>query len=444
MSLIAADKHYCVVGLGMTGVSCVRYLAARGKSFSVIDSRQNPPGLDEITRDFPDVTVLTGRFDEAFLARANTLVMSPGVALATPEIQTAIKNGAQVTSDIELFLSEFSGQVIAITGSNAKSTVTRWMGLALENGNKKALIGGNIGNAVLDHVDEAFDVAVLELSSFQLELLPKLNADVACVLNISEDHLDRYDSMAHYQQAKQRIYFGTQHAVFNRADVMTAPLVPDSVKVTSFALDEPDLNQYGVRLENNQRVICKGFESIMTVNELALPGEHNIANAMAVIALADAVDNDRQATISALKTFSGLPHRCEEVGTIDGVRYFNDSKSTNVGSTLAAINGLGKPEKNIVLLLGGQGKNQDFSPLVNAVAAVCKKVICFGEDGEALSRLISGSLLVETMNQALDLAKTIAESGEIVLLSPACASFDQFKNFEARGNEFVTWVETAK
>lgn len=441
MSLIAADKHYCVVGLGMTGVSCVRYLAARGKSFSIIDSRANPPGLEEVQRDFPHIDIVTGKFDRDFLARANTLVMSPGVALSTPEIQIAIKNGADITSDIELFLNEFKGTVIAITGSNAKSTVTRWVGLALEYGQKKALVGGNIGNAVLDHVDEAFDIAVLELSSFQLELLPKLNADVACVLNISEDHLDRYDSMAHYQQAKQRVYFGVKQAIFNRSDVMTAPLVPDSVKVTSFALSAPDLNHYGVQLLEGERTICKGFEPILKVSDIGLAGEHNVANAMAVIAIADAVGNDRTATVRALKAFKGLPHRCEEVATDHPVRFFNDSKSTNVGSTLAAIQGLGLSSKNIVLLLGGQGKNQDFTPLVSAVKQVCKKVVCYGEDGPLLNGLIESSDLVESLSEALEIATKAAKAGDIVLLSPACASFDQFKNFEHRGNAFVQWVE---
>jgi UDP-N-acetylmuramoylalanine--D-glutamate ligase len=441
MTLIAADKHYCVVGLGLTGMSCVRYLAARGKSFSVIDSRTNPPGLNEMQLEFPLVEVVTGGFNEDFLARATTLVMSPGVALAAPEIKRAIENGAQVTSDIELFLNEFTGKVIAITGSNAKSTVTRWLGVALANGQQKALIGGNIGNAVLNFVDDDFDVAVLELSSFQLELLPKLNADVSCILNVSEDHLDRYTSMAQYQQAKQRVYFGTKHAIYNRTDAMTAPLVPGSVKVSSFALNEPDLGQYGIREENNQRYIVQGFNQIIDVTEIALPGEHNVSNAMAVVAMADAIGNDRNATILALNDFTGLAHRCEKVAVLDGVSYFNDSKATNVGSTLAAINGLGLPSKNILLLLGGQGKNQDFSPLVEACDRVCKKVFCFGEDASSLNALIARSDLVDTMDQALKLAKEIAQPGDIVLLSPACASFDQFDNFEHRGNAFVQWVE---
>ncbi|MFQ3231691.1 UDP-N-acetylmuramoyl-L-alanine--D-glutamate ligase [Reinekea sp.] len=441
MTLIAADKHYCVVGLGLTGMSCVRYLAARGKSFSVIDSRINPPGLSEMQLEFPQIEVITGGFNEDFLARATTLVMSPGVALATPEIKRAVENGAQVTSDIELFLNEFSGKVIAITGSNAKSTVTRWLGVAIANGEQKALIGGNIGNAVLNFVDDDFDVAVLELSSFQLELLPKLNADVSCILNVSEDHLDRYASMAQYQQAKQRVYFGTKHAIYNRADVMTAPLVPDSVKVSSFALNEPDLGQYGVREENNQRYIVQGFSNIIDVTEIALPGEHNISNAMAVIAIADAIGNDRNATLLALREFTGLAHRCEKIANVDGVSYFNDSKATNVGSTLAAISGLGLATKNIILLLGGQGKNQDFSPLIEACERVCKMVYCFGEDAPSLNALIVRSERVESMDQAMKLAKNIAQPGDIVLLSPACASFDQFDNFEHRGNAFVQWVE---
>jgi UDP-N-acetylmuramoylalanine--D-glutamate ligase len=247
--------------------------------------------------------------------------------------------------------------------------------------------------------------------------------------------------MAHYQQAKQRIYFGVKHALYNRADALTAPLVPGNVAVTSFALDEPDLGQYGIREQEGQRFICLGFDALLDVSELALPGEHNISNAMAVLGLADAVGNKREATLAALKSFVGLPHRCEKVIERAGVAYFNDSKATNVGSTLAAVTGLGLPTKNLILLLGGQGKKQDFSPLIAACEQFCKKIICYGEDGQLLHELLSQSDLVDTMEQGLEIAKANAIGGDVVLLSPACASFDQFGNFEHRGNQFVQWVE---
>lgn len=444
MSLIAADTHYCVVGLGVTGLSCVRYLSAHGKSVSVVDSRFVPPGLSDLQRDYPEVPFLGGEFNVDVLTRATHLVMSPGVPLATPAIQQAIAAGVRITSDIELFLSQFNGKVIAITGSNAKSTVTRWLGDALINGGYKTLVGGNIGNAVLDCVDQDYDIAVLELSSFQLELLKNTSADVATILNLSEDHMDRYANMASYQQAKQRIYFGTRFALYNRQDILTQPLVPAHVTVRSFGLNEPDLKDYGIRVVNGKEYLAHGLKNLMPISEISLPGYHNVINALAVLAMADAVGNSREATLATLTQFAGLPHRCQRVAEQDGVVYYNDSKATNIGSTLAALNGLASAPANIHLLLGGQGKGQDFSPLIQACEQHCKSVTCYGEDGEALHQLIAGSRIVASLEQALRVAQTQAVSGDIILLSPACASFDQFDNFEHRGRCFVEWVGGAQ
>lgn len=440
MNLIVADKHYLVVGLGLTGQSCVRYLVAQGKHVSAIDSRETPPGLDKLKAECSQVSFYCGSFDANVLASANVLVMSPGVALATPEIQAAIANGAQITSDVELFLNQFEGKVVAITGSNGKSTVTQWLGEALIAGGHKVLIAGNIGTPVLSSVGEAFDVAVLELSSFQLELIKKLSADVATILNISEDHLDRYDSMAHYLQAKQRIFFGAKRAVFNRDDLLTQPLVPDSVPVTSIGLNEPDLKQYGVYGRGGAAEIRQGFLTIMAANEVSLPGRHNVLNALSVLALADAVGNNREATLSVLSSFQGLQHRCQVVGEHLGVRYVNDSKATNVGSALAAIEGLATDTPSIFWLVGGQGKGQNFSPLSKA-AEHCKGVYVYGEDRAALALAMPEAKVFETLEQAFLAAKQAAAPADTVLLSPACASFDEFKNFEQRGQAFVQWVE---
>ena len=442
MTLIGADTKYLVVGLGLTGLSCVRYLAARGKWVAVTDSRTNPPNLAEVKTQFPDMDVQVGGFDIEQFEQADVLVMSPGVALHTPAVQAAIKAGARVTSDIELFLSEFTGQVVAITGSNAKSTVTQWLGEAIQRSGRSVLIEGNIGQPVLDVADQMFDVAVLELSSFQLELLPSVGADIATILNVSEDHMDRYDSMARYQQAKQRIYFGAKQALFNRQDLLTQPLVAPNVKVASFALTRPDLKQYGLLETPSGTCLALGLNALLPTSELALPGRHNIANALAVLALADAVQNPREHTLAALRNFSGLPHRCQLIRELAGVRYFNDSKATNVGSTLAALTGLAQADrKAIVLLLGGQAKGQELGPLAPAIAAHCKAVFVYGEDQSRFTDVAPQATYVESMFDALAQAKAIVQAGDVLLLSPACASFDQFTNFEQRGRQFVTWVE---
>ena len=441
MTLIGADTKYLVVGLGLTGLSCVRYLMARGKWVAVTDSRPNPPNLTEVTTQFPDMDIQVGGFSQEMFAQADILVMSPGVTLRTPEVQAAVQAGARVTSDIELFLSEFAGQVVAITGSNAKSTVTQWLGEAIQRSGRNTLIGGNIGKPVLDAVDQPIEVAVLELSSFQLELLPKLGADVATILNVSEDHMDRYDSMVQYQQAKQRIYFGAKQALFNRQDLLTQPLVAPNVKVSSFGLNRPDLKQYGVVETSTGPSLALGFTTLMPASELALPGRHNIANALAVLALADAVHNPLEHTLAALREFNGLPHRCQLVREHAGVRYFNDSKATNVGSTLAALTGLAQPDrKAIVLLLGGQTKGQALGPLAPAIAANCKAVFVYGEDQLRFHAVAPQAIYVDSMLDALTQAKIILQDGDLLLLSPACASFDQFNSFEDRGQQFAAWV----
>ncbi|WP_196157046.1 UDP-N-acetylmuramoyl-L-alanine--D-glutamate ligase [Reinekea sp. G2M2-21] len=445
MTLIAADTKYVVVGLGLTGVSCVRYLVSRGKHVSVIDSREKPHGLDAFKTEFPTIDVHCGDFSPAVLSSADVLVMSPGVALNTPEIQKAIAAGVRVTSDIELFLAEFDGRIIAITGSNAKSTVTAWLGEALRLGGHKTLVAGNIGLPVLDTLSEHYDVAVLELSSFQLELIQKLSADIATVLNVSEDHMDRYDSMAHYQQAKHRIYFGCQASVYNREDALTQPLVPTTTTKISFGLDTPDLQQYGLRDYDGLVWLAKGFEKIIPISELSLAGLHNASNALAVLAMADAFGNDRAATLSALTSFGGLPYRCQFVASVHDVRFFNDSKATNVGSTIAALKGLAdREDKNIILLLGGQSKGQDLSPLASVTEKTCRHVFAFGEDAALLKRAVVTAEIVENMADAMTKAVGLARAGDVVLLSPACASFDQFKNFEHRGQVFNELVGVLK
>jgi UDP-N-acetylmuramoylalanine--D-glutamate ligase len=443
MTLITADTQYLVVGLGATGLSCVRYLQAQGKFCSVIDSREAPPGLDTLRAEFPSVEVTLGGFDADVMARADVLVMSPGVPLSTPAVQAALAKGLRLSSDIELFCQAHQGRTVLITGSNAKSTVTSWLADAVERSGTSYVVGGNLGQPALSLLDTPADLAILELSSFQLELVGQLRADVATVLNVSEDHQDRYPSFAAYQQTKQRIYFGCRHAVYNRDDALTAPLLPTGVARTSFGLGEPDIRQFGVIGHQGEAWLACGKELLLSAREVALPGRHNRSNALAVMALATAVGLDRDATLASIKQFRGLPHRCEPVGSLDGVHYVNDSKGTNVGATLAAVEGLGRDHpKQLILLMGGQGKDADFSSLESPVAQLCKSVWVFGEDQSKIASVLTGDVhRVATMEQALTGARAQAAPGDTVLLSPACASFDQFNDFQHRGDVFRSWVE---
>ncbi len=443
MALIAADTHYLVVGLGATGLSCVRFLREQGKQVSVIDSRNEPPGLADIAASWPEVAVHTGGFDERVIALADVLVMSPGVPLATPAIAEAVSRGVRITSDIELFAESFEGRKVLITGSNAKSTVTSWLADMAHLAKADFVVGGNLGQPALTLLDRDAELAILELSSFQLELLPAMKAEVATVLNVSEDHMDRYPTFAAYQQAKQRVYYGCRHAVFNRDDVLTSPLVPNDVPRTSFGLNEPDLDQFGLIMKDGVEYLARGKDAWLPVSEVGLPGRHNLANALACLALGDALGLPRVAMLESLRSFKGLPHRCEWVATIDGVRYVNDSKGTNVGATLAAVEGLGEEAPGrLILLVGGQGKGADFTPLAGPVQRLCKAVLAYGEDKTRLAEALGeDTRLVETLSDALAQATDLAEAGDTILLSPACASFDQFKNFEHRGDAFRSWVE---
>ncbi|TCS41718.1 UDP-N-acetylmuramoyl-L-alanine--D-glutamate ligase [Reinekea marinisedimentorum] len=437
MKKLDLTKHYLVVGLGVTGLSCVRYLVARGCVVSVIDSREKPANIETLKAEFPNVKVHLGSFDETVLAGADVLVMSPGVPLATPAIRKAIENGAEVSSDIELFLNEFTGKLVAITGSNAKSTVTQWLGETLKAGGNKTLVAGNIGLPVLTAVDEAFDVAVLELSSFQLELLAELNADAAVILNISEDHMDRYDSLVSYRNAKLKIFNGAKHIVVNRDDPQTYPAAGVDAEMTAFGVNDAAASGYGLAEIEGRPYLVRGDQPLMAEADLALPGRHNTSNALAVFALADALANPVAATVSALKDFAGLPYRCQLVGEKDGVRFFNDSKATNVGSVLAALNGLaGTGKKNIILLAGGQGKGQDFQPLKEIVDSACKAVFLFGEDKDKLNRVFPAAEVKNTLAESFAAAVQLADEGDAILFSPACASFDQFANYVARGEAF--------
>lgn len=446
MSLIASDNFKIVIGLGQTGLACARFLYKKGIRFAVVDSRQNPPGAQEMAAEMPEVQLLCGEFDTDYLCTADELYVSPGVAISNPAIQVAIKQGVKLSGDIDLFCRNVSAPVIAITGSNAKSTVTTLVGEMAAEAGLNVGVCGNIGTPVLDMLsEEEKDIYVVELSSFQLETTNDLRAEVATVLNISPDHMDRYETLQDYYLAKHRIFRGARNVVINRDDALTAPLMPKNVSIYEYHLGKPDLKRFGLIDAEGQQFLGLGREQLLPVTELKIRGRHNMANALAALAIGKAAGLPMDVMLNALKKFPGLEHRCQWVSDHQGASYFNDSKGTNVGATVAALEGLGGtlPENSrIVLIAGGVGKGADFSDLEKPVTQFCREVIYIGEDGEQLAASCGdvAKVAAEDMADAVNKAAQAAHEGDIVLLSPACASFDMFSGFTERGEKFVEAV----
>ena len=441
--LIASSVNRVVVGLGVTGLSCARYLHQRGLRFSVIDTRANAPGLAAFREEMPDVTVYAGVYPVELVTGATELVVSPGISLDERVVQQARDAGVSIVGDIDLFMREATAPVVGITGSNAKSTVTELVGQMAQDAKLSVGVGGNLGTPALDLLDPAHTLYVLELSSFQLERAGDLGLEVATVLNVSPDHLDRHGSMPRYHQAKHRIFRGCHKAVVNRDDPLTIPLLASEVEVISWRMGEPELGGFGLRQVESQEMLCHGFESVIPSSELVLTGRHNVANALAALALGHAAGLPLESMAETLRHFCGLPHRCQRIAVLEGVSYVNDSKGTNVGATLAALNGLGAG-RNIVLIAGGQGKGADFSQLQAAVSVHCKAVILLGEAAEEMQLALQGCAPVTralSLEEAVDAAAAQANAGDVVLLSPACASFDMFTGYVNRGEVFCQAVE---
>lgn len=445
MELIATDHKRVLIGLGMTGLSCARYLNSRKQPFSMVDSRENPPGLEDFKSEFPDVELHLGGISDHSLLGADELVVSPGVALEEPAIARAIDAGAMVCGDIDLFRREASAPIIAITGSNGKSTVTTLVGEMVRRDDKKVAVGGNIGVPALDLLaGDSPDFYVLELSSFQLERSEALMAEVATVLNLSEDHMDRYEGMQGYHQAKHKVFRGCRQVVINRNDDLTRPLQVEGVKVWSFGLDKPDFHGFGLIEKDGVEYLAFEFEALMPVSGLKMAGRHNVENALAALAIGRAVGLSFPPMLEVLAEFKGLSHRCQYVAEFNAVRFYNDSKGTNVGATVAAINGFDTGVGKVILIAGGEGKGADFAPLLPAVQNHCRAVIVLGEAAAELSRLLQGTatvVLAADMNEAVVAAASMASESDVVLLSPACASFDMFDNYQQRGNVFAQAVE---
>lgn len=445
MSLIASDHFRIVVGLGKSGMSVVRFLAQQGVSFAVADTRENPPELATLSRDYPQVEVRCGELDVDFLCRADELYVSPGLALATPALQAAAARGVKLSGDIDLFARNAKAPIVAISGSNAKSTVTTLVGEMAAAAGKRVAVGGNLGTPALDLLNDDIELYVMELSSFQLETTNQLGAEVATVLNVSEDHMDRYSGLPAYHLAKHRIFRGAKQVVVNRQDALTRPLMSEGLPCWTFGLSAPDFKAFGLREENGEKYLAFEFQNLMPVRELKVRGAHNQANALAALALGHAVGLPFDAMLSSLRNFTGLEHRCQWVRELDGVSYYNDSKATNVGAALAAIDGLGADmEGKLVLIAGGDGKGADFSGLRDSVAKHCRAVVLMGRDADLIAAAVGDGVprvRADSLDDAIVQSRELAQSGDAVLLSPACASFDMFKNYEERGQLFARAVE---
>ncbi|MGD8842371.1 MAG: UDP-N-acetylmuramoyl-L-alanine--D-glutamate ligase [Gammaproteobacteria bacterium] len=435
------EPRTLVVGLGATGLSCARFLASRSVEVAVTDSREQPPAVDRIREELPDVALFLGGFDQDVFARAERIVVSPGVSVQEGLIAAARQRGVEVIGDIELFARSVHAPVIAITGSNGKSTVTTLVGEMARQAGRQVRVGGNIGVPALDLINDVEpDLYVLELSSFQLETVTSLHCHAAVVLNISPDHMDRYASFGDYIGAKQRIYAGATVQVINRDDRPAAALAVGGGRQLSFGLDAPEGANFGIVETPSGPWIARDDEPWMAISQVCIAGRHNLSNALAALALGDAAGLDRQAMLQVLREFRGLPHRTQWVAERDGIAWYNDSKATNIGATLAAVRGLDGP---LVLIAGGQGKGADFSELAAGLDERVKAVVLIGEAAAEIRQALDERIATrdaDSMREAVGLASQLAQAGDLVLLSPACASFDMFDNYEHRGQVFMQAV----
>ena len=465
-----AGKNALVLGLGETGLSMARFLARRGARVRVADTRDDPPKLAALGLHVPQAELALGAYRDDSFACVDLIAISPGVPLATPQVRAAAARGVPVVGDIELFaqaLREGNSraqrpppssppQVLAVTGTNGKTTVTALAGAMCRRSGLATEVAGNISPAALDALMQCEDVQhqpeawVLELSSFQLETTCTLNPVAAAVLNLSEDHLDRYDGMAAYARAKARIFRGEGLQVLNRDDARSMTMAVAGRKQVSFGLDAPGrADDFGLLRVAGELWLAQGATPLLAVKELPLAGLHNAANALAALALTRALGLSYSPLLAALRDFNGLPHRLEKVAEFDGVAFYDDSKGTNVGATVAALNGFAEITARgarVVLIAGGEGKGQDFAPLAAPVSRYARAVVLIGRDAELIARALGASgvalLRAGSMEEAVAQARAKAQAGDVVLLSPACASFDMFRNYPHRGEVFAGCVRT--
>ncbi len=439
-----AQASAVVVGLGKTGMSCVRFLADHGYHVKVVDSRTTPPMKTQFTALHPNVPLHIG-FEPELMADADIVVVSPGISIHEPAIQQVRERGVEVAGDVELFARHVRAPIIAVTGSNGKSTVTALIGEMCRVAGLDAPLGGNIGVPVLDLLTSAERVPdwyVLELSSFQLETTSSLRPKAAAVLNVSPDHMDRYPDLNAYTKAKARIFHGAGVAVVNRDDPATLALVPPQRSTCTFGCSAPQRDdELGLIAHGGTWWLVRGAEKLMPREQVPLFGGHNLENVMAAMALASVAGVSSSAMVHAVRHFAGLRHRAEMVLAQDGIRWVNDSKATNVGATVAALKGCESP---VILIAGGDGKAADFFPLRNVVAQHVRAAVLFGQDAANLEAVVDDVThchRVKTLRDAVQVAGKLARAGDVVMLSPACASFDMFENFEQRGDVFCSLVK---
>ncbi len=441
---MSKQEKYIVVGLGQTGLSSVAYLHQQGFLVSVMDTRNNPPLLNAMKEAFPQIPVHLGPLDESILCSATHLVVSPGLSLQEPAIQSAIDKGIKPMGDVELFARAVQAKVVGITGTNGKSTVTSLVGDMAQAAGVNASVAGNIGIPVLDVLQEGpKELYVLELSSWQLESTYSLKLQAATVLNVSDNHLDRHKTLDNYLQAKLRIFDHCEVAIVN--DDVDIP-IPDGIKHSChFSLNTPKEDTFGIIEEEEHCYLAYGSKKLLDTQALPIKGRHNWSNALAALAFGKILQFPMEDCIHALKNFKGLSHRCQFIGKYQDVAWYNDSKSTNVGAAQWALKGIGNDLiGKVIWIAGGQGKQADFSPLQAPAKRFAKQVILFGEDAPAMAQALDGACPTQTvtdLSQAVALAKQLSEAGDAVLFSPACASFDMFKNFEHRGDVFCQLVK---
>ncbi len=442
-----------IAGLGRTGYSCAAYLRARGWHIAVTDTRREPPELERLRALDPQIVVRLGGLDTTLLDQAVCVVASPGLPLSEPFFDEARRRGLEIVGDIELFALAADAPVAAVTGTNGKSTVATLVGRMAERARLKVRIGGNLGEPALDLLDasqrdpERTELYVLELSSFQLEATRSLDLKAAAVLNVTPDHLDRYASFEDYAAAKARIFGRCDTAIVNLDDPLVVamplpgqPILSFSLKSTS-AADFAVASGSGTRGPQGSGWLTRRNEPLLPVSELRLQGLHNTANALASLALGEAIGLALEPMLEELRSFPGLPHRSQWVADVDGVRYVDDSKGTNVGATIAAVSGLPGP---LVVILGGEDKQQDFTPLAAAFRGKVRHAVLIGRDREAIGRVLQGVLALErceSLEEAVRAAAHAARPGDTVLLSPACASFDMFRDYAHRGRVFAQAVK---
>jgi UDP-N-acetylmuramoylalanine--D-glutamate ligase len=437
----ASAAKTVIVGLGKTGLSCARYLHARHRRVTVIDSRNAPPEISALQQLAPEIEIRVGGFDAAVLEDAVEVVVSPGVSLREPLLQAAMRRNLPIVGDIELFARSVNAPVVGITGTNGKSTVTTLVAHMAQLAGKRVLAGGNLGKPALDLLGDAVpDLYVLELSSYQLETTQSLKLAAATVLNVTPDHMDRYDDIASYAKAKARIFEHAEVAVINADDALVRGM-PKKQRVIDFGLRKQSETLYSIDTADGDIQLTRHGVPLIAMSRLKLQGLHNAANVLAALGICEALDLDRRACIESLISFTGLPHRSQWVADVRGVRYIDDSKGTNVGATLAAVAGMTGP---LVVIAGGQGKGQDFASLAAAFRNKVRHVVLIGQDAKQIAQALGDTCTIEFANDMRDAVARAARAAALddtVLLSPACASLDMFRDYAHRGDEFAAAVQ---